>query len=510
MANYLMGIDVGTSGTKTVIFDEAGKVAGSAGQEYPLLSPRPGWTEQNPSDWWNATLATIKQAIQKAKVKPADIKGIGLSGQMHGSVFLDAQGEVVRPCLLWNDSRTAAECGEITAKVGFKNLIKWVGNPALAGFTLPKVVWLQKHEPKNWKKVAMILLPKDYVRYKLTGELCAEPSDAAGTIMYDVVKRQWSKPLLEKLGIPLTILPPVREAYEVCGTITPSVAKATGLVVGTPVVGGGADNACASVGAGIVVEGRVLCSIGTSGTMVAPSNSPKVDPQGRLHAFCHASENQWYLMGVVLSAGGCLQWYRNQFCAEEIRQAKRRKCDPYELLMEQAAAAPLGSEGLTFLPYLTGERLPHMDPHARGAWVGLSVRHGKNHLVRSIVEGVTFALRNQLEVIRTQGIKIKQIRLVGGGAASPFWRQLCANVFGAEIAILANNQGGAHGAAILAGVGAGVYKSTVEASDKLLKVAATVKPDAKAAKAYDKHYAQYISLYPELKAAMHRAVALAG
>jgi xylulokinase len=508
MPKYFLGIDVGTSGTKTILVDPKGKVHASATAEYPLLTPKPGWTEQHPEDWWVGAKKTIRSILKSPKVNAKEIAGIGFSGQMHGSVFLDKKGAVVRPCLLWNDNRTAAVCEEITRKIGQRALHKMVSNPALTGFTLPKVLWLQKHEPANFKKVHHVILPKDYVRYRLTGEILTEVSDAAGSLMYDVRKNCWSEPLLAALEIPKEWLPEVRGSHEVCGTLSQEAAKETGLAPGTPVLGGAADQPAGAIGTGVVREGQAMCSLGTSGVIFAPTKTPQVDPKERLHTFNHAVPDTWYLMGCMLSAGGSLAWYRDRFADAEKKEAKRRKVDVYEILMEQAAEVPVGSEGLFFLPYLTGERSPHKDPYARGAFVGLSVRSTRAHTIRAIIEGVTFGLRDCLEVVRQQGIRLAEIRATGGGARSPFWRQMLADVFGTEIAILASEEGPAMGAAILAAVGAGEYASVSEACDTMLKIQSRVRPKKRNAAAYDEAYEHFRTLYPRLKESFRGCVDL--
>jgi len=496
---YLLGIDIGTSGTKTLLIDEKGKTKASKTIEYPLLTPHPGWAEQNPEDWWRATCESIRAVLAKSRVRPEEIKGVGLSGQMHGSVFLDNKGKVIRPCILWCDGRTAAECNEIMETVGPKRMHRLVSNPALAGFTAPKIVWLRNHEPKNFKRVRHVLLPKDYIRYRLTGEYASEVSDAAGTVLFDVKHRRWSDEVLEALKIPKEWMPPVYESYDVCGHVTPAAARATGLAKGTPCVGGGADNTCGAVGSGIVVEGRVMTSLGTSGVVFAPTERPRVDPKERLHTFCHSTRRQWYLMGCMLSAGMSLQWYRNQIADLERKEARKRKKDVYDILMNQAQKTPLGAEGLFFLPYLMGERSPHKDPFARGAFIGLSFRHTKGHLVRAIVEGVTFALRDSLEIMKSLGARMDEVRLIAGGAKSKFWRQVVADIFGLQIVIPKNTEGPAMGAAILAGVGTGVFGDFLETTERILPVASRVDPDPKRHERYNEIYARFVGLYPALK-----------
>jgi xylulokinase len=499
MAVFL-GIDVGTSGTKTIAMREDGDILASATSEYPLSSPKPGWSEQEPEDWWQATLDSVKKVLKAGRVKPEDIAGIGLSGQMHGSVFLDKQGNVIRPAILWNDQRTAAECAEIEKKAGGREkLIGLVANPALTGFTAPKILWLRKNEPKHFDKTVRILLPKDYVRYRLTGEFATEVSDASGTLLLDVKNRQWSKSLLDKLDLPLSLLPKVYESEEVTGQVTSAAAKLLGIKAGVPVVGGGGDKAAGAVGNGIVKRGVISATMGTSGVVFAHSDELQIDPQGRVHTFCHAVRDKWHVMGVVLSAGGSLQWYRNQLGQAEIAASKKIKTDPYNLLTDQAAEAPPGCEGLFFLPYLTGERTPHADPHARGAWIGLSLRHGPAHLVRSVMEGATYAMRDCLEIINDMKIPIREIRLSGGGARSKFWRQMQADVYGRRVVTINAEEGPAYGVALLAAAGIGAYKGVVEACTAAIKVQHSTDPLAEAKRIYTKCYPMYGRLYKSLK-----------
>ncbi len=500
---YLIGLDVGTSGTKTVLFDEQGNAIADATEEYSLHTPHPGWTEQDPEDWWNASVNTLKQVLTESGVDAGEIKGIGLSGQMHGSVFLDKNKQVVRPAILWNDSRTAEACDEITKTIGEKRLLELASNPALTGFTAPKAVWLKNREPENFKKTETLFLPKDYVRFRLTGEIAMEVSDAAGTLLFNVSERKWSDEILKALGIPTEWMPKVTESTDVVAGITSEVAQATGLKEGTPVVGGGADNACGATGTGVVVEGRLLASLGTSGVILAPSKTPQTDPEGRAHTFCHAVPNMWYLMGVILSAGMSLRWYRDVIADSESADAKQSGKDPYDILTALADQAPIGSEGLLFMPYLTGERTPHKDPYARGGFVGLTIRHERKHLIRSVLEGITFAMRDSLEIARSLGIEIKEIRATGGGAKSPFWKQLQADIYGCEISTIGSDQGPAFGAAIMAGVGAGVYNSIPEACDNIIKVVERTEPNEKNVKEYNDYYEVYRNLYPGVKEACH-------
>ncbi|MCC7084186.1 MAG: xylulokinase [Pirellulales bacterium] len=498
--SIFLGIDIGTSGTKTIAINERGKLLASATAEYPLYTPKPLWSEQDPDDWWKATVATVRAVVKIGKLKPADVKGIGLSGQMHGSVFLDRQNRVIRKAILWNDQRTGAECEEIERRAGGrKQLIKMVANPALTGFTAPKILWLRNHEPKHFEKTAKVLLPKDDVRRRLTGEFATEVSDASGMLLLDVAKRNWSKQLLSKLDLDIDLLATCYESEEVTGKLTGAAATELGLTTDCVVVGGAGDCAAGAVGNGIVRRGVLSTSIGTSGVMFVHSDEVQVDPLGRLHTFCHAVRGKWHLMGVNLSAGGSLQWFRNQLCQAVIDEAKKRKIDPYEILSEEAAKIAPGSEGLFFLPYLSGERTPHADPKARGCFVGLTISHTRSHLVRSILEGVTYALRDSLEIIRGLGVPVIQVRPSGGGSKSPLWRQIQADVFGQKVSMINAEQGPAFGVALLAAVGAGAYKDIVEACEATIRVAKETPANKQAVAHYNKSFPIYQSLYPALK-----------
>lgn len=496
----ILGIDNGTSGTKTIICDESGKVLGEATACYPCHTPRPGWSEQDPHDWWGAAVKSVKMALKQAKLKGTDICGIGLSGQMHGLVCLDKAGKVLRNAILWNDQRTAAECEEITTLAGGKSaLLKLVSNPALTGFTAPKILWVRKHEPKIYDKTAMMLLPKDYLRYKLTGAYATEVSDASGTLLLDVKNRCWSKPLLGKLGIDATRLPDVYESVEVSAVLSEGAAVELGLPAGIPVAGGAGDQAAGAVGNGIVKTGIISAMMGTSGVVFAHADEVETDPLGRVHTFCHAVPGKWHTMGCVLAAGGAFQWFRNALGAEEVALAKKKKCDPYELLVAQAAAAAAGCEGLYFLPYLTGERTPHADPYARACFIGLTPRHGKKELIRAVLEGATYAMRDSLEIMRGMGIQAKEVRLSGGGARSTFWAQMQADIYGCTTCITNSTAGSAYGAMLLGGVGAKVWKSVPEACAATIKVAKTIKKNVKSVNEYNKFYPQYGRLYQALK-----------
>jgi xylulokinase len=495
-----LGIDVGTSGTKTLAIDERGMIVASASAEYPCEHPRPGWSEQHPDLWWEATVKTLQQVLNSGKVKPADVAGVGLSGQMHGSVFLDAAGRVIRPALLWNDQRTAAECREIEEKAGGREaLIRLVANPALTGFTAPKLLWVRTHEPKNWEQVSQVLLPKDYVRYRLTGTFATEVSDASGTLLLDVANRRWSVELLEKLQIDPALLPACYESPEISAQVSELASKTTGLPVGTPIVGGGGDQPAGAVGNGIVRQGVVSATMGTSGVVFAHADQLGFDTLGRLQRGCHAVPGAWHVMGVVLSAGGSFQWFRNELGKAEVEMAKRQGTDPYFLLTDEAALAGPGAEGLFFLPYLTGERTPHFDPDAKGAWVGLTVRHGRAHLIRSLLEGATFAMRDSLELIREMGVTIHQVRVSGGGACNALWKQIQADIYGCDVHTVNSTEGPAFGVALLAQVGTGGFATVPEACDATIRAANSTSVDQKVKAYYDRAYPVYRQLYQDLR-----------
>jgi xylulokinase len=499
MSIYI-GIDVGTSGTKALAINSRGKILGQALATYPIYHPKPLWSEQDPDDWWDATVKAVRAIVRQAKLKAADVKAIGLSGQMHGSVFLDKNNKVVRRALLWNDQRTAPECEEIERRAGGRaELIRMVANPALTGFTAPKILWLRNHEPRNFSKTAKVLLPKDEIRRRLTGEFATEVSDASGMLLLDVVHRRWSSKLLEKLELDRSLLATCHESEEVTGKLTRETAKQLGLSTDCVVVGGAGDCAAGAVGNGIVRRGVLSTSIGTSGVVFVHSDSPQVDPQGRLHTFCHAVRGKWHMMGVTLAAGGSLQWFRNMLCAVDAAAAKRKKMEVYEILSGEAAATPAGAEGLFFLPYLAGERTPHADPLARGAFVGLTLKHTRGHMIRAVMEGVTYSLRDCLAIIEEQGVRVDQIRASGGGAKSKFWRQMQADVLGKTVVSMAADEGPAFGVALLAAVGAGEFKNVVEACDATVKTRSQLKGSRTAKRFYDKAFPVYQGLYPSLR-----------
>jgi len=501
---YLIGIDIGTTGAKTVIFGADGSTVASAFEEYPLRHPRPGWAEQNPQDWWEATVKSIRRVLQTSRISLANLRGLSLSGQMHGAVLLGRDHQVLRPCIIWSDQRSAAQAEWINQTVGRERLLQIACNPALTGFTAPKALWVRDNEPEVWDQVATLFLPKDYVRFRLTGEIASEVSDDAGTLLFDVHRRRWSDELCRLMGIPREWLPKVYESIDVAGQITQEVADLTGLPVNLPVVAGGADNTCGAVGNGIVHQGLVSSSIGTSGVVFAHTDRVRVDPLGRVHTFNHSVPNKWYLMGVTQGAGISLRWLRDQFGAIEREAARLTREDPYDILMREAATAPTGSEGLIFAPYLQGERTPHLDPEARGVLFGLTARHERRHVVRSILEGVAYSLRDSFEIIKEQGISITQVRATGGGARSPLWRQIQSDIFGAELVTVNTTEGPAFGAALLAAVGVGIYSTVEEACDVTVKVTHHISPIPAHVERYNRYYPIYRALYPSLKDLMHQ------
>jgi xylulokinase len=495
-----LGIDIGTSGTRTLAIDETGRILASASAEYPCDHPHAGWSEQDPEHWWRATCETIRAVLHRGKIKPEDVSGIGLSGQMHGSVFLDQAGKVIRPALLWNDQRTVAECEEITRLAGGKDaLVGMVANPAVTGFTAPKILWLRNHEPHNYQRLRQVLLPKDYVRYRLSGTFASEVSDASGTLLLDVRNRRWSHELIGKLGLDPSILPPCYESHEVSSQVSPIGASECGLAVGTPIVGGAGDQPASAVGNGIVRGGVVSATLGTSGVVFAHSDTPEFGPAGVLQAGCHAVAGAWHTMGVVLSAGGAMQWLRDELGQVEVAEAGRRGVDPYELLTAEAAGVAAGCEGLVFLPYLTGERTPHFDPYARGGWIGLTVRHNRKHMIRSVMEGVTFAMRDSLELVRKSGVDVRQVRLSGGGARSQFWRHMQADIYGSPVATINAAEGPGFGVALLAHVGTGAFSTVPEACDATIREVEHINTDKSLQNDYNTAYGHYKAAYQALK-----------
>ncbi|MDR7416873.1 MAG: xylulokinase [Armatimonadota bacterium] len=497
MRGAFLGIDVGTTGAKAVLVDGQGRVLASATHDYPLSVPRPGWSEQEPQAWWEATVLSIRAVLAAQDVQ---VDGVGLTGQMHGLVALDPKGEVLRPAILWNDQRTAEEVAWITERVGPQRVLELTGNPVLTGFTAPKICWVRRHEPQVYRRIAHVLLPKDYVRYRLTGTLATDVADASGTSLFDVRGRRWSDEMLSALEIPRSWLPDVFESPEVVGRVSEAAAGLTGLRAGVPVVAGAGDQAAQAVGAGIVRSGLLSVTIGTSGVVFAHLDAVQVDPLGRTHTFCHAVPGKWHVMGVMLAAGGSLRWLREGLGIPDWHRAGG---DPYALMTEEAAEVPPGSEGLLFLPYLSGERTPHADPFARGAFVGLTLRHRRAHFVRSVLEGVAFGLRDSLEILRTMGLAPTQVRVSGGGARSALWRQILADVFGTELVTVEVTEGAAYGAALLAAVGAGAFPSVEAACDRAVRVVERTAPGP-GRERYEELYRVYVELYPRLRDAMHR------
>jgi xylulokinase len=490
----VLGIDVATTATKAILVNSAGTVRGIGTSEYGVDTPRPLWSEQDPAAWWDATQAAIRAALRTARATGADVEALGLTGQMHGAVLLDPAGAPLRPAILWNDQRTGAECDEIREMVGADRLIAITGNDAITGFTAPKLLWVRRHEPAVWDRVAQVLLPKDFVRYRLTDEYATDKADGAGTLLFDLAARDWSPEVLDRLGLDPTWFPPAFEGPQVTGTLTQSAAAATGLREGTPVVAGGGDQAANAVGVGAVSEGTVALSLGTSGVVFAAAGEPRHDPAGRVHAFCHAVPGRWHLMSVMLSAAGSLRWFRD---------ALARGVD-YADLVSAAEGVPAGSAGLWFLPYLNGERSPHPDPLARGAFVGLSVAHDRRHLTRAVLEGVAFGLRDGLDLMIGAGMPApQQIRASGGGTASPLWRQILADVLGAEIATVDTTEGAAYGAALLAAVSADWHPSVDAACAAFVTARPAAAPGPEAA-AYAEAHVVYRDLYPALAPSFRR------
>ncbi|WP_438432034.1 xylulokinase [Gorillibacterium sp. sgz500922] len=505
---YFLGVDLGTSAVKCILVDEQGQVKADKSVEYPFYQPHPGWAEQNPEDWWTGSAECIRLLLEKAGVSAGEVRGVGLSGQMHGSVFLDGELAVIRPALLWCDQRTAAECDWIEETVGRERLGELTGNKALTGFTAPKIVWLRRHEPEHYARIAHIMLPKDYVRLKLTGEFGIDVADASGTLLLDVAARDWSQEVLDKLEIKREWLPPLFESNDIAGYLTAEAAQATGLAVGTPVVAGGGDQACGAVGVGVVKPGIASVALGTSGVVFVHDESYQEDEGRRLHSFCHGVPGKWHRMGVMLSAGGAFQWWKNHFAGEELARAEREGRDVYDLLTELAATAPIGSEGLLFAPYLTGERVPHPDPKARGGFVGLNLRHGKAHLTRAVMEGITFGLRDSLELMKESSVEVSELRVNGGGARSLFWRQMIADIFGYPVVTVNSTDGPAYGAAVMAASGV-LGRAIPELCGEWIQVVDRVEPIPANQAAYERYYEVYRTMYPTLRDTFHQLSDLA-
>jgi len=506
--SIVLGLDVGTSGTKAIAMNEAGALLASATVEYPLHSPRPGWAEQDPAAWRRAAIEALSQLA--ARIDAREVKGVGLTGQMHGSVFLDADNEVLRPAILWCDQRTAKQCEDITSKVGEERLIEMVSNPALTGFTAPKILWLRENEPHHYERVRKVLLPKDYIRFALTGEFATDVADASGTLLFDVKNRCWHKELLSLLDIDPAFLPRAFEGPEVTGRLSTDAAAKTGLPAGIPVVAGGGDQAAGGVGCGIVRTGVLSSTLGTSGVTFAFADKVTMDPRGRVHTFCHAVPGKWHVMGVMLSAGGSLQWFRNRLCAIERAVAIETRKDPYEYITAEAAHAPVGAEGLLFLPYLTGERTPHKDPFARGAFIGLSLRHTKAYMARAVLEGVAYGMRDSLEIIREMGVPVSEVRASGGGARSALWRQIMADTHRVPFSTINVDEGPSYGAAILAGVATGMYATVEQACDAIIRVVDECPVNEEHAAVYDRWFPEYQAAYRALAPGYRRAAGLLG
>lgn len=498
MKNYLLGIDISTTGSKAVLVDEPGIVIAEAIHEYPIGIPRPNWSEQNPENWWQATIKSIRAVLSQARIKSERIAGVGITGQMHGLVLLDKHQRVLRNCILWNDQRTVKECGRINKLIGAQRMIKIAGKPALPSFTAGKILWVKNHEPQLYRQIAHLLLPKDFVRYQLTGTICMDLADASGTCLLDVAGRKWCDEIITALKIKKDWLPPVYESPVVCGRISRLAAQLTGLSAGIPVVSGAGDQAAQAIGTGIFAPGTVSVTIGTSGVVFAAIDKYRYDLTGRLHTYCHAHYDTWHLMGVMLSAGASLKWLRDLLYKNERDDALKNGLDIYDLMIDEAKSVPVGAEGLIFLPYLSGERTPHPDPYARGVFLGLSLKHTRPHLTRAVMEGVAFGLRDGLELLRKMDIKFRRVRVSGGGAKSPLWRQIMADVFQVDIVTVNATQGAALGAALLAGVGTGLYQNLARACRQVIHETSVTRP-GKNTETYQKYYKIYHSLYSVLK-----------
>lgn len=496
MSAHVIGIDLGTTGARSVRIDAAGRIVASATATFPLLTPQPGWTEQEPARWWDAVVQTLREVVAAAE---APVAAIGLTGQMHGAVFLDGAGDVIRPTLLWNDQRTADAASEVRETVGAERLQRITGNAALTGFQAPKILWLRANEPANYARVRCVLLPKDYLRFRLTGAYGSDPSDASGTLLFDLARRDWSGEILRALDLPRDWFAPIAESPTVVAHVSDEAAKLTGLAAGTPVIAGAGDNAAAAVGSGVVRSGAGLVSLGTSGVVLAHSNEPRVDPSGAIHAFCAAVPGGYHLMGVMLSAGGSLRWFRDTL---------GRDGETYDALARSAAAAPPGADGSVFLPYLAGERTPHMDPAARGAWTGLSLAHTRAHLVRAVLEGVAYGLNDGVVRMRALGIDPVEFIATGNGMSSDLWRGIIGAVFERPLRRLLVDEGPAFGAALLAAVGAGIFSSVERAADAAVQLAPENEtPDPKLVEIYRSGYARFTQLYPALHASAEPALA---
>lgn len=489
---YWLGIDVGTGGSRALLVDAGGHVRYSfIAAHQDMQMPRPLWAEQDPDDWWRASQVAILGVLDQARASGSAVRGVGLSGQMHGLVMLNARNEVIRPALIWCDQRSQRQVDFINDSAGASRVLDWIANPVLTGFTLPKLLWVRDNEPQSFESIRHILLPKDYVRFKLTGEFASDVSDASGTALFDVVNRRWSDGMVNALGLDKAILPRVYESSEVTGKLSETAATLTGLTAGIPVVAGAGDQAASAIGNGIVQTGEVSCTLGTSGVVFAYLEKPAYDSGGRVHTFCHAIPNAWHVMGVTQGAGLSLQWFRNRFAQDA----------EYDDLTAEAALSPPGAQGLFWLPYLMGERTPHLDANARAAWVGLTAKHQRSDMVRSILEGVCYSLRDGLEIIASLGAHPALVRLSGGGARSPLWHQLFSDIFGTRVATLETQEGSAYGAALLAMVGTGEYSSAVELCRTVIKEVVVKEPQPQQVDFYSSRYRVFRSFYPALKPA---------
>ena len=496
---YLIGVDVGTSATKTVLFDEDGAVAASASREYPLYQPENGWAEQRPEDWRDAVLATLKEVTEQSGVPAGDIKGIGISGQMHGLVMLDGKGEVIRPSIIWCDQRTGREVEDMLEIMPRERWIEITANPPLTGWTAAKILWVRKHEPENYSRCRHILLPKDYIRYVLTGEFATEVSDASGMQLLDVPGRCWSKEVLKALDIDESMLGKVYESCQVTGTLLEQVAGQTGLTVDVKVVGGAGDNAAAAVGTGIVKDGTAFTTIGTSGVVFAHTSKVSIDPKGRVHTCCCAVPGAWHIMGVTQGAGLSLKWFKDQFCQDYVAQAQAMGCDVYDLINKDVAEIGPGSSRLVYLPYLMGERTPHLDPDCRGVFFGLSAIHTRKHLLRAVMEGVSYSLCDCNEILKEMGVEVTQMMACGGGGKSPVWRQMLADLYNCTVKTVEMDEGPALGAAILAGVGCGIYPDVETACSRIIREKSSTEPVKEEAEVYAGYHRIYQNLYRSLK-----------
>ena len=497
MTKTLLGIDVSTTGVKALLIDAAGEIVDSATTPLQLSTPHPLWSEQHPRDWWQAAVNSIQQVLRNTDA--ASIAAIGLTGQMHGLVLLDEEGEVLRPAILWNDQRCSEQCDEIRASLGKERLVRISGNDALTGFTAPKILWVRKYESEVYDRARQVLLPKDYLRYKLTGAYAMDKADGSGTLLFDLQSRGWSNDTLGANRIPAEWLPQTFEGPEVTGQVSREAAQATGLKEGTPVVAGGGDQAAQAVGVGAIRPGILAVTMGTSGVVFAATDTPLIEAEGRLHAFCHAVPGRWHLMGVMLSAAGSLQWYRDALAPNA----------GFDELVGEASNVTSGSDGLLFLPYLCGERTPHPDPLARGAWVGLTMRHSRGHLTRAVLEGVAFGMKDIFVLMQESGVRsLDQVRVSGGGAKSAVWRQILADVLGTELVTVNTTEGAAYGAALLAGVAAGIWTDVDAACEQTIRVNESVSPEARNVARYEEMYQQYQSLYPALRSISHSLSAI--